>query len=111
MRSLISGKESSVVTAKTCKPWLFWALKNVDIDVIKKGAAQPFVSNGDVAKLKLVSPGPAILEAFVGLLRPIVLRSEACTSESELLAETRDYLLPKLMSGEVRLRNAEKAVL
>ena len=30
--------------------------------------------------------------------------------ESRTLAQTRDLLLPKLMSGEIRLREAEKAV-
>ena len=90
--------------------WLFWALKNVDIDVIKKGAAQPFVSNSNIAKLSLVSPGLEILEQFVGLLRPLLLRGEACAKESALLAETRDYLLPRLMSGQVRVRDAENTV-
>jgi type I restriction enzyme, S subunit len=106
------NNNASLITSR--KPdlaeWLFWALKNVDIDVIKKGAAQPFVSNGDIAKLSLVSPGAAILEAFVALLKPILLRREAGVRESETLAETRDYLLPKLMSGEVRVRDAERMV-
>ena len=30
--------------------------------------------------------------------------------EARSLAQTRDLLLPKLMSGEIRLRDAEKAV-
>jgi type I restriction enzyme S subunit len=30
--------------------------------------------------------------------------------ESQTLAQTRDLLLPKLMSGEIRLRDAEREV-
>ncbi len=36
--------------------WLYQWLRNVNMDIIKKGAAQPFVSNGDVAQLKMVTP-------------------------------------------------------
>jgi type I restriction enzyme S subunit len=35
---------------------------------------------------------------------------DANKAETRTLAQTRDLLLPKLMSGEIRLREAEKAV-
>lgn len=35
---------------------------------------------------------------------------EQKAEESRMLAELRDYLLPKLMSGKIRVRDAEKAV-
>jgi type I restriction enzyme, S subunit len=105
----VNNNASQIVSRKPeLSEWLFWALKNVDIDVIRKGAAQPFVSNGDIAKLNLVSPGLLTLEKFVSFLKPIILRCEASVFESTSLAETRDYLLPKLMSGEVRVREVEK---
>ena len=96
---------------RTLKPdyaeWLFMALRGVDMDVIKKGAAQPFVSNGDIVKLGLMWPGEVVVDSFTRLLRPLVFRMEANTIESDNLAAMRDALLPKLMSGELRVRDAE----
>ena len=86
--------------------WLLLALRHSDIDLIKRGAAQPFVSNGDVGNLPMVAPGPPVLEAFAALIGPLFLMSEAHDAEAKTLGETRDYLLPRLMSGEVRVGDA-----
>lgn len=83
--------------------WLLLALRESDIESIKRGAAQPFVSNGDVSKLPLVDAGTGVRAAFEELVKPLFLLSEARLAESKTLAETRDYLLPRLMSGAVRV--------
>lgn len=83
--------------------WLFLALKELNIETIKKGAAQPFVSNGDIAKLRLVWPSKEVMEAFLDLAGPLIRRQEVNHSENKALGQTRDLLLPKLMSGEIRV--------
>lgn len=87
--------------------WLFLALIHLDMEVIKKGAAQPFVSNGDIAKMEVVWPGEELIAAFLKSSVPFLVASEGCERESEMLAEMRDYLLPKLLSGEVTVREDE----
>ncbi len=89
--------------------WLLLALRESDIESIKRGAAQPFVSNGDVGKLPLVDAGAGVRAAFEEFIRPQFLLSEARQAESETLAETRDYLLPRLMSGTVRVDRESEA--
>ena len=88
--------------------WLFQALRHADIDVIKKGAAQPFVSNTDVANLPLVWASGDTVDRFAEYVVPLMLKMEQNDDEDSALAETRDYLLPKLMSGKIRVRDAEK---
>jgi type I restriction enzyme S subunit len=44
------------------------------------------------------------------MIAPLFDRQIANDLESRTLAATRDLLLPKLMSGEIRVRDAEKAV-
>jgi type I restriction enzyme S subunit len=44
------------------------------------------------------------------LIEPLFARIFANAEESRTLAQTRDLLLPKLMSGEIRVREAERAV-
>ena len=52
----------------------------------------------------------AILNAFEETVGPLFLRALANTEEIDSLGATRDLLLPKLMSGEVRVREAEKVL-
>ena len=86
--------------------WLFLALRNLDIDLIKKGAAQPFVSNSDLAKMEIVSPDGSVRDVFSNLLKPWRRYSKHMERETKILTSLRDTLLPKLISGEIRLRDA-----
>ena len=49
-------------------------------------------------------------KALAALVEPLVDGVIANAQESHTLAKTRDLLLPKLMSGEIRLRDAEKVI-
>ena len=49
-----------------------------------------------------------IFGAFEQLVSPILSQLLANRAESRTLAKTRDLLLPKLISGEIRLRDADK---
>ncbi|MGE0294774.1 MAG: restriction endonuclease subunit S [Hyphomonadaceae bacterium] len=49
----------------------------------------------------------AIFEAFGQFADPLIARRLAASIESRTLAETRDYLLPRLMSGKVRVAELE----
>ncbi len=56
-------------------------------------------------------PGaPALWNRLGVSIEPLFDRIAANAHESRTLAQTRDLLLPKLMSGEIRLRDAEKVV-
>ena len=87
--------------------WLFLSLHHADIDVIKKGAAQPFVSNGDIAKIPLIWPGEQVVRSFSAAAAPLMMAQESKTEESKSLAQLRDTLLPQLISGELRIKDAE----
>ena len=85
--------------------WLFLSLKHVNIDVIKKGAAQPFVSNGDIANLKIVWPGDQVVTSFSSQIVPLLNALAANDAESKTLAQIRDLLLPRLLSGEITIKD------
>lgn len=90
--------------------WLFQSLRHADIEVIKKGAAQPFVSNTDVANMPLIWPGENIVRRFTDIVAPLMLKIEQNNGEASTLSALRDTLLPKLISGEIRVKDAEKHV-
>lgn len=55
-------------------------------------------------------PEPVVQRSLVRTFDPLNDRIEIGRRETRTLAELRDYLLPKLLSGEVRVRDAEKLV-
>ena len=54
--------------------------------------------------------GERLFEEFEELLDPIFSKIKANGEENETLSATRDLLLPKLMTGEIRLNRAEEAL-
>ena len=63
-----------------------------------------------LADYTVTVPDVGVLEAFREAVAPWFRKVRANAEESETLAQLRDLLLPKLMSGEIRLKDAEKAV-
>ena len=79
----------------------FWPLR---------GSAQPFISQGDARRrsVLIASNGEAThFENFVDKFYKKISDNE---DENQTLAELRDTLLPKLMSGEIRVKDAEREV-
>lgn len=52
----------------------------------------------------------SVLTAFETIIVPLFSKLKAGVEQNQILAATRDLLLPKLMSGEIRLRDAERAI-
>lgn len=71
------------------------------------GGAYPAVRPEAVLSTEIVIPQPEILSAFSRSAGPMLEQIEANKIESRTLAATRDTLLPKLMSGEICVRDAE----
>ena len=63
----------------------------------------------DLLNTRIVDPR-AISDGIRGLISSIADRARRARRESLALTELRDTLLPRLMSGEIRVRDAEKVV-
>ena len=74
------------------------------------GAAYPAVRPEALEATEVAIAGNAVTTSFSALVAPIIDRMESNKIENQTLAQTRDLLLPKLMSGQIRLRNAERAL-
>jgi type I restriction enzyme, S subunit len=55
-------------------------------------------------------PGPELAERFEETVAPLWSRSHHNLEESQTLAALRDLLLPKLLSGELNVREADRIV-
>ncbi len=88
-----------------------WIRENIgELLALQTGAAQQHINKGNVDQLAVLSPAAEVLNSWVSLSRPLFDLIALNCFESETLSVTRDLLLPKLMSGEIRLRDAERAV-
>ena len=88
--------------------WL-WTIGNMEAILAKaNGSTFQEISKGNFRPLPLVLPSDTIRAAFDAFVLPIYRRIEKNEKESRSLSQTRDLLLPKLMSGEIRLRDAEQ---
>lgn len=90
--------------------WAYYCILSVDINSMDSGSAIPSTSRDDFYNLDVIEPSGPIQSKFDEMLSPIWERQAANESESRALAQLRDLLLPKLMSGEIRLKDAEKVV-
>ena len=60
--------------------------------------------------MNVVVPDGHIMAAFTKIVDPLLARAEQVIEESATLAALCDTLLPKLISGELRVRRAERLI-
>ena len=68
------------------------------------GSAVPTLNRNHVHNLRVVIPPKPIIEAFDAQVMPLMKQQKANEDQSRTLATLRDTLLPKLLSGELRLK-------
>jgi type I restriction enzyme S subunit len=90
--------------------WAYYELLKCDINGMDSGSAIPSTSRADFYAIPVCLPSPDVLRAFGKLTQPIYDRRDANENENNTLAALRDALLPKLVSGELRVPDAERIV-
>ena len=103
----INNNASSVMPRRWSE-FVLQAMLMADFDGMRTGSAQPFIPNSSLASLQVVRPPDTVLDEFCSAVRSLRLREQASQGESRTLAALRDTLLPKLISGEVRIPDAER---
>ena len=90
---------------------LFWCYENLDyIKSISGGSTFAEISKKVFRSIHVTAPSEEVLTTYEDIVRPLYDRIVASTKESEPLAQARDLLLPKLIAGEICLRDADKQV-
>ncbi|QSX07396.1 restriction endonuclease subunit S [Sedimentibacter sp. zth1] len=86
---------------------LFMLLKNTNVQSIVTGAVQLKINQRNLNSLCVIIPSKESLENFNGLLSPLFEARRNNEEQISRLIKIRDSLLPKLMSGEIRVPTAE----
>jgi type I restriction enzyme S subunit len=90
--------------------FVYYELLHVDFLQYSDKAAVPGINRNHLHQAPVVLPSRAVQQAFATLLAPVWARQESNKAEIATLAALRDMLLPKLISGELRVKAAEKLV-
>ncbi|WP_417229728.1 restriction endonuclease subunit S [Brevundimonas sp.] len=77
-------------------------------DMTSTGTKMPRTSWSHMKTYELAIADAPVRRAFSGLVRPMHQKIVASVAENRTLAETRDYLLPRLMSGDIRVTDASR---
>jgi type I restriction enzyme S subunit len=96
---------------KGCTPaYAFHLMTGLGFDTFNAGSAVPTLNRNHVHNLPVVVPPRPVVEAFDHVALAVLQRQKAADGESKKLGTLRDTLLPKLISGELRVPDAERIV-
>lgn len=81
--------------------FVFHFVKSRDLVALNAGSAVPSMTTDILNAMELLIPDADTLTKFENVVAPMYLTVQQNTQESSKLAELRDSLLPRLMSGEI----------
>jgi type I restriction enzyme, S subunit len=88
--------------------YCYYLLQTLGLEHMNTDAAVPGLNRNNAYRLEITEPDKRLVSEYgklSGLLRAKISANE---QETRTIAATRDLLLPKLMSGEIRLVEAEE---
>lgn len=83
--------------------YLYGILQTVDFSVLNNGGAIPTLNRNTLSAIKMLKAPKLLQEQYVGIVEPYYNIIRNVEKEIILLTEARDRLLPKLMSGEIKV--------
>lgn len=93
--------------------WLFLLLRGMRDELLllgSSGSTMPIVNKSTFESVQLLRPSHPVLHYFSHQVAPILQKVLHSTENMKSLGEIRDTLLLKLLSGELRIPDAEKLV-
>ena len=99
--------DNTLVITSDLYEYTFQILQRIDYHAMNRGSTQPLITQGDMNKVSILIPDKETLSNFETLVGQLMEQYEANLLENGKLAELRDALLPRLMSGELDLSNID----
>ncbi len=112
-REMAMNQTCYALTTSSQTPFGLYSLLRDEIDRLvhaAHGSVFDTITTATFEMSRVVLPSTPALAAFERVVSPLFHRILASTEESSALAALRDTLLPKLISGELRVKDAQRAV-
>lgn len=104
-----------LVLAPVSEDWFAFVLGHLSSDVLcafvsagAGGTRMPRTAWSAIAEFRVALPPIGLARAYDGIVHPIVRKMDSLGWQCRVLGSIRDTLLPKLISGEIRVKQAEK---
>jgi len=101
---MVIGRGLSAISHKSgLQRFLYYSLRDTfkEEDIIGGGTIFKSVTKKDMESIKILNPEEEIVERFEYMVVPMEILIEGLEKKNITLRQTRDLLLPKLISGEV----------
>lgn len=85
--------------------FIYLLISPKDLLSMNSGSAVPSMTVDILNKIAIIIPSTTILQQFESIVKPIFIMAESLQKENQKLAHLRDTLLPKLMSGELKIND------
>jgi type I restriction enzyme S subunit len=89
---------------------LFLFLKNTSVQHLVTGAVQPKINQGNMNSLKFVIPDSSCKNRLESFVNSLYLKIGGNKEQIKVLSQIRDLLLPKLISGKIRVPISKEKV-
>lgn len=113
--NIVKGKvwvSDNVLISKAKKKenfyYAYFVLKNFDLQSLNRGSTQPLITQTDLRNQICLIPDNEILSLFDKILSYLFYKISQNQIQALILSSLRDVLLPKLMSGKIRVPLDEK---
>lgn len=112
---LVASTGFAVLTPQKVGPSFLYEVVKRDefvqyLESVAEGSAYPAVRADRFGQAHIPLPASDRVEKFESTAMPLRRRAHAAEVESRTLEALRNELLPKLMSGQIRVRDAERVV-
>ena len=105
----IWASDCSYLDSKSTDTLFFYYLtlktRQNEVFFLQKGSAQPHVYPKDIMTLKMKIPSNDLIEKFEDLVVTFFEEIKILSQKNQLLQETRDLLLPRLISGKLSVEH------
>lgn len=93
----------TIIKDDAIRKYLFYLLKTLNLESMNVGSAVPSLTTEVLNKIDIIIPQNSILVEFEKIISSFFSKIEANKNQIEYLTQTRDTLLPKLMSGAIKI--------
>jgi len=100
--------DNTLVMESNYYEYVYQCLKGIDYKNLNRGSTQPLITQTDLKNVGIVIPKGCFLDDYEKMISSIMKYAHNNDEESRRLATLRDTLLPRLMSGELKVNEIEK---
>lgn len=108
----IWASDCSFLDSKTTKcifyHYLHLKTRQTEVYFLQKGSAQPHVYPKDLMSMKILNPQIDLIEKFDDLITPFFKEIKTLKTQIQTLKQTRDLLLPRLISGKLKVNEIKE---